>query len=430
MSFGLPSNKGFGKEDNCNRIPRSFVNKCWEGISNPVLLLLPNGVEWKVKWKKLDADILLIEDWKEFAEFCSLDKDHLLVFEYLRKSQFLVVIFDQNGLEMEYPLMGGTLDGDEKGNSLCQHKRAKSPVPFSSSIKKVKGKTLTSYPSHDVRTERAQSQRTKVEFSKEFLAEDLERGGRGRGMMNAKRRCSNSNALKSSTALERAKAFRSENPFFIREMHPSYIHKYIMVMPGNFLTEDQQKENDSVTLWISEERSWHVKFYTNRSGGQINLSTGWVDFVKDNNLKIGNVCVFEQIKKTRISFRVFIFRDGEESSPSNFSDSEFRGCNNEVSENHFTLSIKPCQFYCMNVPKKFIRNHEMDGINEVTLQVGKRSWNVKLDCYGRFTSGLHDFMSQHNVEAGDVIHFELIDKKKFVFQVRVTRCISIDFELL
>ena len=158
------------------RIPRSFVNKCWEGISNPVLLLLPNGVEWKVKWKKLDADILLIEDWKEFAEFCSLDKDHLLVFEYLRKSQFLVVIFDQNGLEMEYPLMGGTLDGDEKGNSLCQHKRAKSPLPFSSSIKKVKGKTLTSYPSHGVRTERAQSQRTKVEFSKEFLAEDLERG--------------------------------------------------------------------------------------------------------------------------------------------------------------------------------------------------------------------------------------------------------------
>ncbi|XP_028182545.1 B3 domain-containing protein REM19-like isoform X1 [Glycine soja] len=78
------------------------------------------------------------------------------------------------------------------------------------------------------------------------------------------------------------------------------------------------------------------------------------------------------------------------------------------------------------VPKKFIRSHEMDHINEVKLQVGKRSWNVKLDCYGRFTSGLHDFLSQCNVEAGDVCHFELIDKKKFVFEVRVTRCISID----
>lgn len=101
---------------------------------------------------------------------------------------------------------------------------------------------------------------------------------------------------------------------------------------------------------------------------------------------------------------------------------------------HMSLITKnnEIHFICgeQYVPKKFIRSHEMDHINEVKLQVGKRSWNVKLDCYGRFTSGLHDFMSQHNVEAGDVIHFELIDKKKFVFQVRVTRCISIDFELL
>ena len=48
------------------------------------------------------------------------------------------------------------------------------------------------------------------------------------------------------------------------------------------------------------------------------LSIGWMDFVKDNNLKIGNVCVFEQIKKPGISFRVVIFRDTEESSPSKF----------------------------------------------------------------------------------------------------------------
>ena len=97
---------------------------------------------------------------------------------------------------------------------------------------------------------------------------------------------------------------------------------------------------------------------------------------------------------------------------------------------HMSLITKnnEIHFICgeQYVPKKFIRSHEMDHINEVKLQVGKRSWNVKLDCYGRFTSGLHDFLSQCNVEAGDVCHFELIDKKKFVFEVRVTRCISID----
>jgi len=89
-------------------------------------------------------------------------------------------------------------------------------------------------------------------------------------------------------------------------------------MPGNFITEDQQREDDHVFLWISSERAWHVKFYPSHSSGQILLSIGWMDFVKDNNLKIGDVCVFDQIKKPGISFRVVIFRDTEESSPSKF----------------------------------------------------------------------------------------------------------------
>jgi len=157
------------------RIPRSFVNKCWEGMSNPVVLLLRNGAEWKVKWKKLDVDVWLIDDWKEFAGFCCLDQDHLLVFKYMGKSRFQVVIFYQNGLEMQYPLMEETIDG----NSLCQPKRAKSPLPFSSSIKKVKTnprKEPSSYPGHDhdVKTEPAQSQRRKVELSKKFHADDLD----------------------------------------------------------------------------------------------------------------------------------------------------------------------------------------------------------------------------------------------------------------
>ena len=64
------------------------MNKCWEGMSNPTLLLLPNGAKWKVKWKKLDADVGLIDDWKKFAEAYSLDQDHLLVFKYVGSQSF------------------------------------------------------------------------------------------------------------------------------------------------------------------------------------------------------------------------------------------------------------------------------------------------------------------------------------------------------
>ncbi|RZB89516.1 B3 domain-containing transcription factor VRN1 [Glycine soja] len=346
---------------NIQRIPRSFVNKCWEGISNPVVLVLPNGAEWKVNWKRLDLDVWLIDEWKKFAQVLSLDKDHLMVFRYVGNSQFQVVILDQSGLEVGYPLINATLDGEETGNVFHQRKkRAKSPLPISPSTKKVKTnpRKEPTNPGQDVETRHAESERTKAK-----------KRGRRR-MMYANKRCSKSKAFQSeellednesSTALERANSFRSENPFFIRQMYPSYIQKHFM------------------------EKTWHVNFYLNRSSKQIILGAGWGDFVKDNNLKIGNVCVLEQIKKPGISFRVVIYRYLEESNPSKF-------------------------------PAKVI------------LRVGNGSWPVRLDhcpkhSYCRLTFGWSNFMSACKLKAGDVCNLELVNKDRFVFQVRVARCI-------
>jgi hypothetical protein len=41
---------------------------------------------------------------------------------------------------------------------------------------------------------------------------------------------------------------------------------------------------------------------------------GWKNFVMDNNLKPGDVCVFELTKSTGVSFQVVIFRATEQSS--------------------------------------------------------------------------------------------------------------------
>lgn len=109
----------------------------------------------------------MIDDWKKFAEAYSLDLDHLLVFKYVGRSEFQVVILDQSGLEMSYPLTEATLDGEDNGNSLPQSKRASSPLPFSPSTKKVKTNTrkeTNAYPlqDEDVETKCAQSKRNKA----------------------------------------------------------------------------------------------------------------------------------------------------------------------------------------------------------------------------------------------------------------------------
>jgi len=90
-------------------------------------------------------------------------------------------------------------------------------------------------------------------------------------------------------------------------------------MPVNFITEEPGKGNNRVRLWISEEQSWNMNFCLSTDLRRVRLVSGWANFVKDNNLKTGNVCVFERIKKPEIiSFRVIIFRDTQESGPSNF----------------------------------------------------------------------------------------------------------------
>lgn len=74
---------------------------------------------------------------------------------------------------------------------------------------------------------------------------------------------------------------------------------------------------------------------------------------------------------------------------------------------------------------KFIRNHDIDNIEKVTLRVGERSWPVKLEYYSKllclFGSGWSEFMSECNLKVGDICYFELIDKKEFVFDVEVRR---------
>jgi len=128
------------------------VNKYWEEISNPMFLLLPNRTKWEVNWKKIDADVWLIDKWKKFAESFCLDEEHVVVFRYVGKSEFKVVILDQGGLEIVYPSMEGPLEGADNGNRFARRKRAKFHSPSSPS-KKVKTnprKEPHSYPTQDV----------------------------------------------------------------------------------------------------------------------------------------------------------------------------------------------------------------------------------------------------------------------------------------
>ncbi|XP_062079857.1 B3 domain-containing protein LOC_Os12g40080-like [Humulus lupulus] len=79
-------------------------------------------------------------------------------------------------------------------------------------------------------------------------------------------------------------------------------------VPLNFAKEHLKNEG-SVILLIPNRGFWSVKFeikHKNYSKRRAEFSCGWKVFAKDNYLKVGDVCIFELLKRSENVFKVFI----------------------------------------------------------------------------------------------------------------------------
>ncbi|XP_057980057.1 B3 domain-containing transcription factor VRN1-like [Malania oleifera] len=105
--------------------------------------------------------------------------------------------------------------------------------------------------------------------------------------------------------------FKPENPFHIVTMRPSYVGVGCSLrIPLRSIEGVFSRKRGEVTLQVSDGRTWPIK-YSVRVGGA-NLGSGWKTFVLDNHLKVGDICVFEQIKGLNNSLKVVMFRACED----------------------------------------------------------------------------------------------------------------------
>lgn len=65
------------------------------------------------------------------------------------------------------------------------------------------------------------------------------------------------------------------------------------------------KNSANVTLWDLGGRAWVVEFIAKP---RAKFQSGWLEFVRGNNLNVGDVCIFVLIDNTRLVFEVVIFR--------------------------------------------------------------------------------------------------------------------------
>ncbi|MCD7463063.1 hypothetical protein HAX54_049880, partial [Datura stramonium] len=104
---------------------------------------------------------------------------------------------------------------------------------------------------------------------------------------------------------QRAKTYKSNNPFIIFIMRPFYVsHSFSLSIPKKF-AKRYFPNRCNLVLSVTGKGSWSVKCTI----GRRNAKFIWKAFVLDNKLKTGDVCVFEVIEGTilPLSINVTIF---------------------------------------------------------------------------------------------------------------------------
>lgn len=79
-----------------------------------------------------------------------------------------------------------------------------------------------------------------------------------------------------------------------------------------------RKKQGRINLQVLNGKVWPTKYVINQektTNTRFRLSRGgWRAFVENNKLKVRDVCVFELIDRTKLTFLVHIFRDTESSN--------------------------------------------------------------------------------------------------------------------
>ncbi|KAL5714405.1 hypothetical protein ACHQM5_016371 [Ranunculus cassubicifolius] len=237
--------------------------------------------------------------------------------------------------------------------------------------------------------------------------------------------------LNDATQVALQNNLKPKHPYFRVVMAPSYVRAggYSRV-PYPFARQYLKNNIKSLRFEVSDNgkcQEWEVG-YVKYNDRYIRLSKGWGTFVKGNNLKEGDTCVFEMIKQNA-SFKVHIFRSGE--IVPEFWDME-DGCNlSAISKENRELKLKYPSFTLVMKSTKvarlsiiFAREHLKNGTNNVTLRVTDgRTYQViclVYRSYALFSGGWRMFTLDNNLKKEDKCLFELIEKEQqIVFEVHI-----------
>ncbi|XP_047308895.1 B3 domain-containing protein Os11g0197600-like isoform X2 [Impatiens glandulifera] len=484
------------------KIPSLFVAKMEAGTSGTASLMGPSGCTWHADLIHHDDNLFLYHGWNTFVQDNFIAFGDALIFRYDGNLHFTVQIFDQSSCEKEAAfsaecsqnyshydkLTGKRRENKNEGSYLdciLEHvpKRSRGSVPHPVCLSnsqeegcKENGVTSTTETlqfsmhanetgSHIISSVNTVSlaMSAQSKFSLDSLGTNINTGGN-------MERTARGSMLTSSDAEGLAQSFSSYYPSFRKTMRRSNISgSFTLNIPYQFSMAHLPNCKLKVVLQNLKGQSWKVnsiptlKVHTSHT-----LCGGWLAFSRDNNINLGDICIFELLRQYEL--RVYILRVGKEERDCQgktevphrkFSDCEAKGIS-WVSENssafgkqislqdkqnsyakgcisiksvpeekkaaqsftssypHFVRIMKKFNIsgsYTLKIPYQFSMEHLPGCKVEIVLRnLRGQSWTVnsipsmRVQTLHTFCGGWMAFVRGNVLQIGDICIFELVDR--------------------
>ncbi|KAF9684240.1 hypothetical protein SADUNF_Sadunf04G0097300 [Salix dunnii] len=317
------------------KIPKKFVNKYGDELSSIAALTVPCGGICLVELQKVNGKLWFHKGWHEFVECYSIRVGYFLVFLYEGKSNFNVHIPPSPNL------LSSITSKNFNEHVHCNWTQSTCTAGLKKPHVRADAYNLREncQSSRDIGTQFNGGELASVEDGVGSIISGITAKTRGSKRMNADKHESlgiqnmkqKSTRVKntSETLTRRQRAvtpeekegtiraahmFRPDNPFFQVILRPSYVYRgFLLHIPSSFARTFLNRVTGFVTLQVCDGKQWPVR--CSFKDGKAKLGQGWTEFVWENNLEEGDVCIFELIHAKEIVMKVAIFRVLEDAVP-------------------------------------------------------------------------------------------------------------------
>ncbi|RCV41838.1 hypothetical protein SETIT_9G166700v2 [Setaria italica] len=289
-------------------VPNRFLKHFARKLSGTIKLESPDGSLYDVEVAERFNKVVLRHGWEAFVDANGIEENDFLLFRHTEQSCVEVLILDSDGCEKVFPCTGivnipsfkersvdsvdisssshdeTTESSESERFTRCQkgssyHRRKTAKVTATSSSSKESGDIPSeseSYESDDLQTSPGDDY---VLCSRSYLSEAQE-----------------------ERVVALIREIQPKVTAFVAIMRKSHVKgpSAFLALPKEYASAHFPHETTNITLQRpGKSKKWHPKFYRSKDIRLHMLRGQWLDFVRDNHVQVGDICLLLPTKGVR-----------------------------------------------------------------------------------------------------------------------------------